>query len=395
MTFSKFTPPRLRTLEQEGKRTATWLELFYDLAFVVAVAVLADRLLADLGNTTAYFGYFALLWWLWVSHTYYADRYDTDDVVYRLLAAAQMIAIVVIAASLTGTTSSTTAFALGYAFARWVLILMYARAYRHVEETRQLVRGYLIGFGSAAVVWTASAAVPEDARVVMWSIALVIDLATPWVLRRAQARAPLDLSHLPERFGLFTILVLGEAISAVVIGLSHGPWSAVPVLSAGLAIGIAAAVWWIYFDNVSGDVVRRSPTITRTWRPTAWIYSHLPLATSLAALGVALELAILDAHLDSMPHDHRWFLVGSTAVALLCMAVIQFSSLAAGPSPGGRDIAVNRLAGVPFLVLIGLLGSASAVWVMIAVLGVCVAEVVADFSAGERDSMAFEVNTDD
>ncbi|HKZ19022.1 MAG TPA: low temperature requirement protein A, partial [Acidimicrobiia bacterium] len=198
MSIVRITPPRLRTMEQEERR-ATWLELFYDLAFVVAVAVLADRLHGDLSGVASYLGYFGLLWWLWASHTYYADRYDTDDLVYRLLAALQMVAIVVIASALSGATESTAAFAWGYAAARWVLVVMYWRAYRYVEETRGLVKGYLVGFSLAAVVWTASAMLPEAARVTAWVVAISIDLATPWVMRREQARVPLDVSHLPER----------------------------------------------------------------------------------------------------------------------------------------------------------------------------------------------------
>ena len=128
MSIARVTPPRLRTMEQEERR-ATWLELFYDLAFVVAVAVLADRLHGNPSNVGGFFGYFALLWWLWASHTYYADRYDTDDLVYRLLASGQMVAIVVVAAALTGATESTAAFAWGYAVSRWILLVMYWRAY--------------------------------------------------------------------------------------------------------------------------------------------------------------------------------------------------------------------------------------------------------------------------
>jgi low temperature requirement protein LtrA len=383
MSISRFNRPRLRTLEQEGKRTATWLELFYDLAFVVAVAALGDRLLADPTGIASYFGYFTLLWWLWASHTFYADRYDTDDIVYRLLAGAQMVAIVVIAASLAGATASTLAFAIGYAGGRWVLVFMYARAHRHVRETRPLVRGYLIGFGLAAIVWTVSATVPESTRLALWAVALTIDLATPWVMRTEQARVPLDVSHLPERFGLFTILVLGEAIAAVVGGLAHDAWSAQGVIAASLAIAVATSIWWMYFDTATGSVVRRSPTVRRTWRPTVWIYTHLPLAASLAVLGVGLELAIFDIGAP-MPAAHRWLLVGGAAVVFLSMASIQYSSAGEGSSRS-RDVAINRLAGVPFLVLIGLLGRAGTGWTIAGVLGVCLAEVVADFAVIGRE----------
>ncbi len=382
MSFVRITPPRLRTMEQEERR-ATWLELFYDLAFVVGVAVLADRLLRDLSGVAAFLGYFGLLWWLWASHTYYADRYDTDDLVYRLLAAGQMVAVVVIAAALSGATESTVAFAWGYAAARWVLVLMYWRAYRFVEETRELVRGYLIGFGLAAAVWTGSALVAQEARVVVWVVALCIDLATPWVMRRQQARVPLDVSHLPERFGLFTILVLGEAITALVAGLAHANWSFPHAATAAMGIGIATSVWWMYFDNTSGSVVRRSAAVRRTWRPTAWIYTHFVLAAALAALGVGLEVAVADAGGEPMPTAARWLLVGAVVVGFASMALIQIAAVVGEGGPRSPTVAINRLAGIPVLLGIGFFSGLEPQWLTLAVLVVCAAEVVADWRARE------------
>jgi low temperature requirement protein LtrA len=383
MSGIKITPPRLRTKEAEGHRSATWLELFYDLAFVVAVSVLAGRLLQDVSfaGLVSYFGYFALVWWLWASHTYYADRYDTDDLVYRLLAACQMVAVVVMAASLSiGEANSTTAFAAGYAVSRILLLVMYWRAYRHVGETRALTKGYLIGFGLAAVVWTASAFVGEETRVVLWAVALTIDLATPWVMRIEQARVPLDVSHLPERFGLFTILVLGETISAVVMGLSHATWALSSTTTAALSIGIATALWWLYFDNASGSVVRRDPSVRRTWRPTVWIYTHLPLAAALVGCSVAMERAVADAGHGAMPAGDRWLLVGCTAAVLLCLAVIQLASSSFADFRA-RNVIITRLAGIPVLVLVGLFTSLEPQWVSAGVLGVCVAELVSDLTA--------------
>jgi low temperature requirement protein LtrA len=386
MSIVRVTPPRLRTLEQEERR-ATWLELFYDLAFVVAVAVLAERLLEDPTGIAGFFGYFALLWWLWASHTYYADRYDTDDLVYRLLAAAQIVAVVVLATSLSAETESSVAFAWGYAAARWVLVLMYWRAYRHVTETRELVRGYVEGFALAALVWTASAVVSEELRVVTWAVALTIDLATPWVMRRQQAQVPLDVSHLPERFGLFTILVLGESIAAVVAGLAHAGWAPVKVSTAAIGIGIATALWWMYFDNTTGTVVRRSAMVRRTWRPTAWLYTHLPLAAALAAVGVGLEVVVAGAGPAPMEDLERWLLVGSAALALASMALIQFAGQ--DRRQGLRaEITVNRLAGIPFLLGLGLFPSLESQWVALGVLAVCATEVVADWKTARTADAA-------
>jgi low temperature requirement protein LtrA len=382
MNIARRAPPRLRTKEQENKRSATWLELFYDLAFVVGVAVLSGRLLGSVSPTTlaSYFAYFALLWWLWASHTYYADRYDTDDLVYRLLAAGQMLAVVVIAAALAGETTSTAAFAVGYASARWLLVAMYWRAYRHVPDTRLLVRGYLYGFGVAALLWTVAIFVPDQARFTLWAVALGIDLATPWIMRREQAKVPLDVSHLPERFGLFTILVLGESISAVVTGLAHTSWTGAPVVASAGAVGVATAFWWMYFDNTRGRVVRRDPSVRRTWRPTAWLYTHLPLAASLAALAVALERGIDDAGHASMHLGDRWLLVGSAAVVLASMALIQFASSEGPDDRRTRGIVVNRLLGIPAVLLLGLFTSPEPQWMIVGILGVAIAELVGDIA---------------
>jgi low temperature requirement protein LtrA len=381
LNLVQVAPPRLRTAAEEGDRSATWLELFYDLVFVVAVAVLVERLVHDItgAGVASFFGYFALLWWLWASHTYYADRYDTDDLVYRLLAAGQMVAIVVIAASLSGDAAgSTRAFAFAYAASRFLLLVMYFRAYRHVKETRRLVKGYLAGFGIATVVWTASALVPDEMRIGLWATALFIDLATPWVMRTEQALVPLDVSHLPERFGLFTILVLGESMAAIVAGLSHISWAFLPTLAAALSVGIVTALWWLYFDNTSGSVVRRDAAVRRTWRPTGWIYTHLVLAAALASSAVGLERAVSEAGDGPMPGTDRWLLVGSVIVVLAALALIQFASTFTR-SPG-RHIIFTRLAGIPFLVLVGFLSALEAQWVVVGVVGICAAQLVADMT---------------
>jgi low temperature requirement protein LtrA len=386
--IARITPPRLLTLEQDRRRTATWLELFYDLAFVVVVAVLGERLYENMTWTglATFAGYFALLWWLWASHTFYADRYDTDDLVYRLLATAQMLAVLVIAASLTsGPAESTMAFSAGYATARLVLLAMYARVYRHVAETRRLVGGYLVGFGLAAAFWTASIFTPEPARFALWAVALIIDLATPWVMRRQQAAVPLDVSHLPERFGLFTILVLGESLAAVMSGLRGLNWALNPVLTAACGIAVTTTLWWMYFDNAEGSVVRREGGAEgRTWRPTVWIYTHLPLAAALAAVGVGLDHAVAEAGPNGMDRSHRWLLVGAVMIALSAMALIQIASLTHPKGSINRAIARNRVAALPFLLLLGIVGGLGPLLVVFGVLVTCAGVLIADMTVWDR-----------
>lgn len=357
MRIASLRPPSLRTLEGESDRTATWLELFYDLAFVVAVAVLGGRLgeTHDVVGVFSYLAYFLLIWWLWASHTFYADRYDTDDLAYRVLATVQLAAVAIIAASLTaGPAESSRWFAIGYTIARLALLVMYWRARRHVAKTRKLVNGYLIGFGLGAALWAISIFVPESARFSLWSAALVIDLATPWFMRREQARVPLDVSHLPERFGLFTILVLGESIAATVVGLGHVEWHGPSTYTAIMGLIAVTAVWWLYFDNVEGMVVRRDPNSEHDWRPTIWIYSHLGIAAGLGMLAVGLEHAIVDA--DSGFTDfERWLLTGGAALTVLSVGSTHLASGTVETYRLHNRIAYARYLGAGAIVVLGFL----------------------------------------
>jgi low temperature requirement protein LtrA len=377
MKLAGLKPPRLRTKEQEEHRAASWLELFYDLVFVVAVAGLGHRLLVDPSwkGGLAFAGFFLPLWWAWAGYTFYADRYDTDDLVQRNLAAAQIMTVAFMAASVGGEeTDSTFAFALAFIAARSILVVMYLRARRHVPETRELVTGYISGMTIAIAVWAVSLLVPEEARIVLWGIALVIDFYNIFRLRKIQAKVPLDVFHLPERFGLFTILVLGESIASVVAGLEHEGWEMTPFIGAILGIIIATGLWWIYFDNLDGTVVRRGPGQRTAWKPTVWIYSHFPLAVSLTATGIGLEY-IVTHHFDMA--ERMVVTIGITA-ALLTMGVIHVAT-EGGPERRDQTKAQVRFASAGLILLLGLAGGGlSANWFAALVAVIVVVQVALD-----------------
>lgn len=371
-------PPQLLTIESGGERHATWTELFYDLVFVVAVAGLASRLLhnADWGGGLAFIGLFVPLWWAWASFTFYVDRYDTDDAAQRLFAIVQMIAIAFMAVSISGDVADTSiGYALSYIVARLALLAMYARARRHVQATRELVTGYLKGFSVELIPWIASLFVPTPWRYVLWAIGLAISFYTPWAVRKIQAKVPLDVAHLPERFGLFTILVLGESIAAVVAGLSHHEWALAPSVTGALAVIVAAGLWWMYFDNQEGSVVRRDPTLERAWKPTVWIFSHLPLAMALTAVGVGLDLAVEHKAGQPLGAGELWLLVLAVGGSILSMAVIHIATQSAS---GNHPIKARvRLVLTAATLVVGLLGASLSPLVLVSLLAVIVAVGVA------------------
>jgi low temperature requirement protein LtrA len=379
----------LRTSDSEGERKVTWTELFYDLVFVVAVAGLGARLLEDptLRGAAVFTGLFVPLWWAWAGFTFYADRYDTDDLGQRTLAVAQMIAIALMAASISGgKTDSLIAFALAYVAARTILIVMYLRARRHVPETRELVGGYAQGMAIAAAFWLISVFVPEPYRYILWAIGLLVDFYTPYRLRRIQAKVPLDVAHLPERFGLFTILVLGESMVATVAGISHEGWIPGPTATGVMAVTVAAGLWWIYFDNLDGTVVRRRAEQQKAWKPTVWIYGHLPLVIGLMATAIGLEGAVIGAGGHDWPANERWLLIAGVAGALIGMAIIEIATERPDNSIS-RLKAEIRIAGALVAVAIGLIGAAGGPLVtMLLLVVLCAGQVGGDVWLGEREA---------
>jgi low temperature requirement protein LtrA len=386
---SALRPPRLRTTETEEERKVTWTELFYDLVFVVAVAGLGARLLEDptIKGAAVFTGLFVPLWWAWAGFTFYADRYDTDDLGQRILAVAQMATIALMAASISGDeTDSLVAFALAYVGARMILIVMYLRARRHVPETRDLVGGYVQGMAIAVVFWLVSVFVPEPYRYILWAIGLAIDFYTPFRLRRIQAKVPLDVAHLPERFGLFTILVLGESIAATVAGLGHEGWKTGPAVTAVLAVMVAAGLWWVYFDNLDGTVVRRRAEQKTAWKPTVWIYGHLPLVIGLMATAIGLESAVIGAGGHDWPVNERWLLIAGVGGALIGMAIIEIATERPNNAISRRK-AQWRVAGGAVAGLIGLAGGITGPLMMMVLLALlCASQVGGDVWLNEREA---------
>ena len=136
-------PPRLRIGEESKHehRHATWLELFYDLVFVVAVSQVAHNLYADVSIAGFLsFGFlFIPIWWAWIGTTFYANRFDSDDIGHRLLIGLQMLAIAALAVNVHhGLGESSAGFALAYAAGRAVLVIEYFRAAKHIPQAREL-----------------------------------------------------------------------------------------------------------------------------------------------------------------------------------------------------------------------------------------------------------------
>ncbi|HEU4451639.1 MAG TPA: low temperature requirement protein A [Longimicrobium sp.] len=355
-------PPELRTAEEteDGERHATWLELFFDLVFVAAVGRLAHVLGEDVGwrGVAVYAALFVPVWWAWIGATFYSDRFDTDDLADRVLALAQMAAAAAMAVNVDhALDSSGAAFALSYAAFRAILVAQYLYAGRHAPEARALCRRWALGFAIAAVLWAISALVPPPLRYGLWAAGIAVDFLTPITAGRIHRDVPTDTTHLPERFGLFIIIVLGESIVAVVTTLDRKVWGLPGASAAFLALVVAFSLWWIYFGNLDGTAIRAARREGRTVLYQVWLYAHFPLAAALAATGVAVGHILAMPPGGEMKEADRWLLCGAFALCVAAIGVLDRVYAAAGSPRSSTVQAVWRFGGAAFALLVGALGA--------------------------------------
>jgi low temperature requirement protein LtrA len=242
----------------EPHRVSSPLELLFDLTFVVAVAQLVVQLAHGIedGHAAEAVGPFLMvffaIWWAWMNFTWFASAYDTDDVPYRLLTMLQMGGVLVLAAGV------PTAFAeqdfraitLGYLIMRIGLVAQWVRAGFEHPESRATAWRYAAGVSLVQLGWLARLALPEDLGLVSFVLLVILDLAVPFWAERTAATS-WHPHHISERYGLFTIILLGESVLAATIGvrqaLAEGGVSAGLLLVSAAALVTLFALWWLYF----------------------------------------------------------------------------------------------------------------------------------------------------
>jgi low temperature requirement protein LtrA len=111
-------PPRLWVSNPHSERRVTWMELFFDLIFVAAVAEVGAPLGADYSweGLLRYAFLFVLIWWAWSGRTLYATRFDHDDLPQRVLILVQCFIAAVMAANAKEALDSRSSAGFGAAY---------------------------------------------------------------------------------------------------------------------------------------------------------------------------------------------------------------------------------------------------------------------------------------
>jgi low temperature requirement protein LtrA len=330
-TQTRRRTPLLR-LQEAGERLterhATWTELFFDLVFVAAVGQLAAGLHHEVSFSGAitFLGLFAPVWWTWTTYAYVADLFDADEGPFRFVLIGAMLFAGGLAATIPAAFGGhTVAFVIAYALLRADLIAIYLWAWITDPRLRRLVGIHAVGFSIGGAIWLGSLFVTAPARYAIWALAIAIDLITGLVAYLRDPDVPRHRSHMPERFGLFTLIVLGESVIAVSAATARSSWTILGALTAALGFGIAAALWWMYFARFDETVFEWAfeggPAARR--RSFVFGYGHLLVFAALAAVGVGVRLGVEQA-LDGTTTDHAAAVLGiSLAFALVALSLIQ------------------------------------------------------------------------
>jgi low temperature requirement protein LtrA len=290
---------------QERHRTASPLELFFDLTFVIAFGVAgneAAHLIAEghVGPAMAGFAFVMFgVCWAWVNFTWFASAYDTDDWIFRVTTMVQMIGVVVFALGIPaafasidhGTFLDNRVIVLGYVVMRVALVGQWLRAAAQDPARRRTALAYAAAVSLVQVGWVVVMVVEQPVPVAFATMIplFLLELGGPWLAER-NGTTPWHAHHVAERYGLFAIIALGEGLIGTVAALSavvdHQGWSVEAGVVGFAGVGLTFGLWWLYFVFPSGEALDHQ-------RHKAWVwgYGHMAVFAAIAATGAGLHVA--------------------------------------------------------------------------------------------------------
>jgi len=319
-------------MNEPGKRVS-WVELYLDLVFVLAVGQLAHLLVAhpDMRHVWIVLGLFFVLWWTWVGFAVLSNRHGADDPAQRLLFLAGSVPAGVAAVAIEpASTGDVAVFALSLAAIRVVLAAAYGFKAGRTDLLRlRITRACIV----SAALFAISAGTPAPFRYVLWAIGIGVESGAMLAedrdaMRRARrdrdlsALAPadpaaaLDPHHFAERFGLFLIILLGEVVVEAGQAAVDGDVATTAVWTALVAAMIlAASLWWVYFDSAAEinlkvlELSGGSPTMARAIFAVGHMLPAFALLITAAGVGLLLE--------EHPPHIAAWLACVGIGIYLL------------------------------------------------------------------------------
>lgn len=295
---TRFALSRMRPRDPaEQHRAASPLELFFDLVFVVAVSFSSQQLHhmeADGHAGAGILGYlmiFFAIWWAWVNFTWFATSFATDDWLYRVMTIFQMAGVLVLAAGTARAMSEAdfTLVTIGYVIMRLAMVGQWLRAAASDPAIRSTALKFAVGIASVQVLWVIRLFLPAEAGLVSFFVLVLAEISVP-VWAEATQPTPWNPGHIAERYGLFTIILLGESIlasaGAVVEAVEAGDHIPELLVISASGLAIAAGMWWVYFAREHHD------HIDGLFSSLRFSYVHYVIFAAAGAFSAGIEIAI-------------------------------------------------------------------------------------------------------
>jgi low temperature requirement protein LtrA len=291
--------PMVARATDEEHRTATVLELLFDLCFVVAVASAASALHHEVAadhvgdGVVGYVTVFFAIWWAWMNFTWFASAYDTDDVAYRLTTLVQIAGALILAAGVPEAMDGGdfAVITVGYVVMRLAMVTQWLRAAGSDPPHRRSASRYAAGIAVLQVGWVLRLFLPEGPGYAGFLVLVAAELAIPIWAERA-APTTWHPRHIAERYGLFTLIVLGECVlaSTLAIQTALGEDAALADLATTAAGGLLTVfgMWWLYFAKEAHEF------LTTLRAGVVWGYGHYLVFASAAAVGAGLAVNVDD-----------------------------------------------------------------------------------------------------
>jgi low temperature requirement protein LtrA len=295
-----------------GDKKVSWAELFFDLVFVFAVTAVSARLIVDhdgLGVPRALVA-FVPIYWVWVGTAVRTNVMDT---------ARASLRVQVFAVALSGL---FMALAVPFAFEERGLLFAFAywsgRCVLGVPLLleRRTWTPYAVSIALTGPLLVVGALLPSSGQLAVWSVAALLDLSTPSLLRRRLSGMHYDAGHLTERFGLFVLIALGESVVAIGAAAQEHLTFAVGC-AVVVAFAFACGLWWVYF-HFAADAMRHALATAEVQLDITRLvlsYGHLAFLASIIAVAVGLHDAVSHP-LDPLHADGALFLCGGAALYL-------------------------------------------------------------------------------
>jgi low temperature requirement protein LtrA len=331
----------------ETARAASPLELLTDLCFVVAVAQASASLHHEIveghvGHGALHFAMaFFAIFWTWLNFTWFGSAYDNDDLLYRLLTILQILGALVLAAGIPRMFDDDfTLTVAGYVLMRVALVTQWVRASRSDPSRRTTGRRYALGVTVVQLGWVGYLWLPHDLGLPGFVVLVACDMAVP-VWAESAERTTWHPHHVAERYSLFFIIVLGEAIlsSTVAIQTSLDEGAAAGRLTALICGGVVLvfSLWWLYFSRDDAEVLLgRSNTANMTWG-----FGHYFVFSSAAALGAGLSVRVdyYTHHTDTSGFVTAGAITVPTAILVMAIYVFHLRQHDASPLTFGTIVA--------------------------------------------------------